>query len=438
MEVQIQEHEYPDTLGTFARPAPLISGILLGETPQYFASNFQCSCGRSLYDGGLCQPVFCTCGTWQQRSEDGTIRALQAEPKIKCQSKGFLENLNLKSITFGVFSETIAYKYKLATGVDYQKILLTLIKPYFLMHLRCIESGIIFIYKDTKFKVLSCYPRQGFVSSSSRLHLYSQLSSGSISSVEVIPLPPHRINEELFDSIFLPYFIAGDVHLHSSQHVCIFGLECVVSKTESENGFVVPGITEFNYCEYPIPPIVQVSLVPYIEDIPNYLTRVSDAELSISIMNMYIMPFLKGWRRVIKVGMVIEIGGIDFKVRNCMPDGGVTDENTVISYNGSVTSRRRNRDPAEVQRLRELVKDLEGAYKEKQENIRKIQEFTLQVIPENPDQRNCIICLMDFEKGSKIRTFPCCNPYSGHIFHKDCSERWLIRNLTCPTCKTHI
>ena len=307
------------------------------------------------------------------------------------------------------------------------------------MRLRCIEEGIIFSHKEVKFKILSCYPRQGFIVKLTRLHLYTEICNDPISEVEILPLPPHSISEELFDSVFLPYFSTNKVHLHSNQHIYIYGLECIVSKTEPHDGFVVPSITEFNYCEYPIPSITKLSLVPYIEDIPSSLSRLEEPQLIKTIMDMYLMPYLKGWRRILRAGMVIDIGGIDFKVRDIMPDGGLTDADTVIYYNGKAISRRRNPvSPHQAHQLRELVRNLEAFWIEKKEKKEKLPSFIMKNVPEDADQRTCVICLSEFVKGCKVTTFPCCKNYLVHIFHKACSEKWLNRHQVCPTCKTQI
>ena len=46
------------------------------------------------------------------------------------------------------------------------------------------------------------------------------------------------------------------------------------------------------------------------------------------------------------------------------------------------------------------------------------------------DQNTCVVCLMDYEEGDKVRTLPCF-----HIFHQECIDRWLQENKTCPVDK---
>lgn len=44
--------------------------------------------------------------------------------------------------------------------------------------------------------------------------------------------------------------------------------------------------------------------------------------------------------------------------------------------------------------------------------------------------QECVICLLDFVHGDKIRILPC-----KHFFHLDCIRKWLVTSLTCPYCR---
>ena len=48
---------------------------------------------------------------------------------------------------------------------------------------------------------------------------------------------------------------------------------------------------------------------------------------------------------------------------------------------------------------------VEGKY---ERGRRKINDFLLKVVPEDSDQKMCVICIVEFEKGSRIATFPSC------------------------------
>jgi len=45
----------------------------------------------------------------------------------------------------------------------------------------------------------------------------------------------------------------------------------------------------------------------------------------------------------------------------------------------------------------------------------------------------CIICMEEFVKKEKLKLLPC-----GHIFHDNCIKQWLLKEKTCPFCKSEI
>ena len=45
----------------------------------------------------------------------------------------------------------------------------------------------------------------------------------------------------------------------------------------------------------------------------------------------------------------------------------------------------------------------------------------------------CIICMEEFVKKEKLKLLPC-----GHIFHNNCIKEWLLKEKTCPFCKSEI
>jgi len=45
-------------------------------------------------------------------------------------------------------------------------------------------------------------------------------------------------------------------------------------------------------------------------------------------------------------------------------------------------------------------------------------------------QQNCSICLAEYEDEDEIKVLQC-----DHIFHKECIDRWLFINFTCPICR---
>ncbi|GFZ14256.1 RING/U-box superfamily protein [Actinidia rufa] len=46
----------------------------------------------------------------------------------------------------------------------------------------------------------------------------------------------------------------------------------------------------------------------------------------------------------------------------------------------------------------------------------------------------CAVCLNEFKEEEKLRVIPNCS----HVFHVDCIDVWLQRNVNCPLCRTSI
>ena len=73
------------------------------------------------------------------------------------------------------------------------------------------------------------------------------------------------------------------------------------------------------------------------------------------------------------------------------------------------------------------------------EEIKMIDPRIFNSLPENEiedssklpeDQRNCVICLGDFQDKEHIIRLPCL-----HVFHSECVKSWLGSHNSCPTCK---
>ena len=45
----------------------------------------------------------------------------------------------------------------------------------------------------------------------------------------------------------------------------------------------------------------------------------------------------------------------------------------------------------------------------------------------------CIICMEEFQEKEKVKVLPC-----AHIFHINCIKQWLLKQKTCPFCKSEI
>jgi len=43
--------------------------------------------------------------------------------------------------------------------------------------------------------------------------------------------------------------------------------------------------------------------------------------------------------------------------------------------------------------------------------------------------RECVICMIEFVIGDRVRYLPCM-----HTYHTECIDDWLMRSFTCPSC----
>lgn len=58
-----------------------------------------------------------------------------------------------------------------------------------------------------------------------------------------------------------------------------------------------------------------------------------------------------------------------------------------------------------------------------------IQQLPSGSYDENKKNKECVICMIDFEVGDTIKYLPCM-----HTFHASCIDDWLVRSLICPSC----
>jgi len=53
--------------------------------------------------------------------------------------------------------------------------------------------------------------------------------------------------------------------------------------------------------------------------------------------------------------------------------------------------------------------------------------------PVDDNERQCMVCLEEFQDGENLRILPCL-----HRYHQACVDRWLKENRHCPVCKHDI
>ena len=53
-------------------------------------------------------------------------------------------------------------------------------------------------------------------------------------------------------------------------------------------------------------------------------------------------------------------------------------------------------------------------------------------IKESSCSNTCLICIDNFSEEDLVRKLQKCK----HIYHKECIDKWIIKNPTCPICRT--
>ena len=145
----------------------------------------------------------------------------------------------LQTISIGIFERGIPTEILQNSTLNFNLVFSEYLQPYFTSKMRCISNKDFFKYGTCCFKVLSCIPDQGFVTSTTQIFCYKMLSDRNLFKIEVTPLAPHSISEEIFESLVLPYFRTVR-HIHEDQKLNIHGLDCVISKSEPWNGLLSP------------------------------------------------------------------------------------------------------------------------------------------------------------------------------------------------------
>ena len=108
-------------------------------------------------------------------------------------------------------------------------------------------------------------------------------------------------------------------------------------------------------------------------------------------------------------------------------------EETILRFNLSL--RRGNFDPNDYELLQALDGDNFTSLGATEQQLDRLPVHTVSKEEEmscREDNRTCSVCLGAFEEGESLRTISCF-----HNFHKDCIDRWLMSNPTCPICKVY-
>jgi len=431
----------------------------LHNAPPHTELQFLCpNCSTKCYDGGLCKRVKCKCGKTFRRGEDGQLR--NEEVKVQRNFEEVFEECNnvpgvqyipeLRSLTLGLFREGVPGDFVPGGRTNFSTIFNFYLKPFFEGRLRCLGVGDYFKYGDAKFKVIGAFPSFGIITENTVIRCSELLSTHSLCRVQILPIRPSVVNEDIFERVVRPYFTSNSRHLNTGQLLYLGGQQLVVSVAQPNDG-IVDNSTEFFFEGQPLEPVQNCVIIPYQEDLPTPY-RFMDRNMFIQeMLDSYIMPYLQGFRRVIYYGQEINIDGVHFKVYECNPSSGVVVDTTWVTYEGFIARRSlegfmdMNRgnavdDPMfllarQMMQLQEIMEGMGQAQipGASPELIESLPTHTIENIPDDPEAAKCMVCLSQYEVGETVRTLPCF-----HRFHTSCVDEWLSRNKLCPICKTSI
>lgn len=67
----------------------------------------------------------------------------------------------------------------------------------------------------------------------------------------------------------------------------------------------------------------------------------------------------------------------------------------------------------------------------KEDHSKKIEKLEKTIV--NESDKQCVICLADFNKSEEVLKTPC-----NHLYHTECLKTWFKENNSCPTCRKSI
>lgn len=448
-----------------ASPVPTAESGVQGRrcTASEVSVVFACmGCGRECFDGNMPKAVECVCGLRMLRDDYGAVMQETwpfesgsiDEDFALCttQFQGMLRDLEIA--TFGVFADPLEGD----TG-ELLRLELVSLRAFFQVRPRFLSEGECFLHQGSRYKVLSAYPSQGFVTPTTSLACTDFLTLEEVAVVRVVALAPCRMTRDLEEVILQPYLRSRPHHLHSGQLLSLKGLQVLILHMTPKDGLTTPTTTLM--CESgSLQPIKTLRLSPYLEDLPREMQRLDRLSSMKAVFAKYIVPYFKGWRRVVMHGQELGIKGVEFRIHLARPIRGYVSDSTSLLYHGRPLSRReelnrqiqqdevmaRSLQPQAPRRLRGrdtrdmLIQVIEMLHvirvSGESEGASQLEIDLLPTHKASTHSGSCLICLSEYEAEECVRTLPCCKTYTVHFFHKDCVDKWLKDNRLCPVCKT--
>ena len=409
---------------------------------------FSCPrCSAFLYDGGLEKKRKCKCGAIWMRADNGSVTpAAPNDPGAFCS---LFEEVNsladptqvqpLCSLTLGVFQTEELEAFQVGGVLQLRALFAHTLGPFAQQRRRCLGIGDYFAVKGVKFKVIGCFPSFGVVTASTVFTCTEQFSTTPLQSMRVKPIgtSPHP----QFAIRLRTHLHKRPRHVHQGQYLFIGGQECLVVEASPLEGVTSPqtevGVNEsLPTCDY-------AELVPVSDDLPVSVQFMWRSRLQEEVATRYFLPFLQGFRRRLAKAEFVAIDGVQFLVNECVPAEGVTHENTLVYYQGSIINRHEGQVRRQGLDLTQLLTLVQMQAQNREvwgqvagmdaRQLAKLPSHLFSGMPENPEARTCLICMAEFQQDEVARTLPCL-----HLFHQECVAPWLQQCILCPLCKYNV
>lgn len=401
-------------------------GQTIGGVPVQCESVFAClNCGKGVYDGGVPRKTECCCGQVWLRDENEYVNPVAERINIKeiedlFSAVGQVPSQpcpDLANLTLGVFKTSVPNNFQLNGKADYNKLGKDLLVPWFLRRQRVLGLGDFFEIRNIRFKVMAALPTYGRITQSTQLICYQSLSMSPIREADLGILQPAP--SQVPNSLLASYLYGYPRHLHlsnlhSDQSLYIEGHEFVVVECHPKNG-IVTATTPLRLTANALNPAFTLALYPD----PDTLSVAQGVDL----MEGFVLPFFRGWRRPAAPGLCFNIDGVAFKITRTSDSFCYVTEFTEISLSEQSWT---------IEELMAMLNSRRGP------SGTNLPTRELEVLPTDPNMRNCTICQEDYKLKEIIKTLPCCKLYLVHFFHKGCIEDWLARSSLCPLCKLDV
>ena len=409
-----------------------ILNATIDSSPNFQELTFQCSiCRHICFDAGLNKIIRCKCKNFISRDNKNKCQVTSLKTEAKFE-RSFEEHTNLPSsnfvpellsLTLGIFRDGLSPDYIINGRAIFSDIFDIYLSPFFKEKLRCLGIGDYFKYNEARFKVIGSFPSYGIITEKTLISCSEVLSMNPIERVQILPIAPNKFVESEFTQTIQPYFKSITRHVMSGDYLYIDSKSYIISACQPTDG-IINSETSFYFNGEPLEPIYSFTIVPYFEDLPYRFYELNRDQLIEEILNIYIMNYFQGFKRIISLDEIISIDGVAFQIVDCWPNKGITIDSTIIVYQQLLQIQQMMMDIG--------VTNMTGT---SPETIQSLPTKKVESLAEDPEASKCMVCLSSYEIGDDTTILFCCKLYLVHAFHSICIREWLKRSTFCPLCK---